>query len=148
MSFVSLKEYIAALNSGNIDTIIKNAYILQDIFDTYYHKTDKNELAAVLNRLIGICVHCKDRGTAELLLDTVERGAGREGTERVDFKPLIGMFEEEKYSDMLWQLVIILGYSLQPDYIEFLNGIETDDDFLKKEIADAVYELNYLKNIL
>lgn len=143
MSLVSLKEYIAALNSGDMDTITENAWILKNIFDTYYYETDRNELATVLNRLIEICVHCKDRETAELLLDTIELGAGRNGTECVDFKPLIGMFEEEKYSDMLWQLVIILGFSLQPDYIEFLNSIETDDDFLKKEIADAVYELKY-----
>ena len=42
-------------------------------------------------------------------------------------------------------MVIILGGSLHPGYIDFLNNIETDDEFLKKEISDAVYELKYSK---
>ena len=147
MSIVSLKPYIAALNSENIDTVIENTYYLQDIFDTYYIKTDENEFAEVLSRLIEICVSCGDRETEDQLLDTIEIGAGRDGTERVDFEPLVKMFAKEEYSDRLWQLVIILGFSLQPQYIDFLNGIKTDDDFLKKEIADALTELKYIDSL-
>lgn len=47
MSAVSLKSVINALRSWNRKVIIENIYYLQNIFDTYYVKTDKNELAAV-----------------------------------------------------------------------------------------------------
>lgn len=145
MSIVSLKPYIAALNSGNMDTVIENTYYLRDIFDTYYLKADKNELVSVMNRLIEICVSCGDREVEEQIMDTLESGAGRNGIQNVDFTPLVKMFENEKYYDRLWHLVIILGSSLQPEYIEFLNGIEIDDAFLQKEIDDAIYELKYSK---
>lgn len=55
------------------------------------------------------------------------------------------MFDSRKYSDRFWYIVIILGGSLQRGYIDFLNSIEIDDEFLKKEISDAVYELKYSK---
>lgn len=47
MSAISLKGVINALRSRNRKVIIENNYYLQNIFDTYYVKTDKNELAAV-----------------------------------------------------------------------------------------------------
>lgn len=47
MSAVSLKSVINALRSWNRKVIIENIYYLQNIFDTYCVKTDKNELAAV-----------------------------------------------------------------------------------------------------
>lgn len=47
MSAVSLKSVINALCSWNRKVIIENIYYLQNIFDTYYVKTDKNELAVV-----------------------------------------------------------------------------------------------------
>lgn len=145
MSIVSLKPYIAALNSGNMDTVIENTYYLQDIFDTYYLKVDQSELVSVMNRLIEICVSCGNGEIEDQIMDTLELGAGRNGIQNVDFDPLVKMFENEKNYDRLWHLVIILGGSLQPEYIEFLNNIKTNDTFLRKEIDDAVYELKYSK---
>lgn len=145
MSVISLKSVINALRSEDRKVIVENNYYLQNIFDTYYIKADENEFVSVMNRLIEICVSCGDRELEDVIMDTLERGAGRNGIQNVDFEPLVKMFENEKYSDRLWNLVIILGGSLQPGYIDFLNSIETDDEFLKKEINDAVYELKYSK---
>ena len=145
MSLISLENIINALHFWDRGVIIESIDYLQDIFDTYYLKVDETELVSVMNRLIETCVSCGDRKMEEHIMDTLESGAGRNGIQNVNFAPLLKMFENEKYYDRLWHLVIILGGSLQPEYIDFLNGIENDDAFLLKEIDDAIYELKYSK---
>lgn len=136
MSILSLKNIVGALHSGDRRVIIEN---------TYYIEVYENELMSVMNRLIEICVSCGNRVLEDCIMDTLESGAGLSGIQNVNFSPLVKMFDSGKYSDRFWYLVIIIGGSLQIGYIDFLNSIEIDDEFLKKEISDAVYELKYSK---
>lgn len=139
----SINEIIEGLYSEDKAVILKNVWDLVSVFDSYA-KIDKSESA--MNRLIELCTLEQDRDVLEQFLDIIEIGAVSQCAELVDFEPLVKMFAQNEYPDMMWRLVIILGFSCQPKYIDYLNSIETTDSFLLKEIKDAITELEYVKS--
>lgn len=136
------------LKSKDKEMIFEASEQLLNIFDSYY-KWNEQDYITVMNAVILICTLpevYEDKKTFEELMDVLHMGAGKNGTELVNFDPLIDIFANGRHSELFDQLIIILGYSCQPEYIDYLNSIDTDSDFLQKEIKDAVYELTYFKN--
>lgn len=139
---------VILLNSSDKEVLFDVTEIIINTFDSYA-KIEAHENAMLMNSIILKCASPEiqeDRETFEHLLEALEMGVGRrDGTDLVNFEPLIEVFSNGQFSDIFFILVIILGASHQPKYIDYLSAIETDDSSLKKEIDDAVFELKYSK---
>ena len=144
---IEIENYIANLNSSDKEVLFDVTEQIIDLFDSY-DKIDAHEFMMLMNSIILKCTSREiqeDRETFEHLLDALERGVGRTGSNLVNFEPLIEVFNNGQFSDIFDVLVIILGFSLQPKYIDYLSAIETNDSSLKKEINDAIFELKHSK---
>lgn len=148
---MEIKDFITDLQSSDKDVLFDVTEQIINLFDSYA-KIDEHEYVMLMNSIILKCTACEiqeDRETFEHLLDALERGLTRvvhqDGVNVVNFEPLIEVFSNGQFSDIFDILVIILGYSLQPKYIDYLSTIETNDSSLKKEINDAIFELKYSK---
>ena len=142
---MTTEEIINNLRSQEKDLIYKALYCLDNIFDSYYQFNEQTFMT-IMDSMISLCISpeiYEDRELFEELLGVLESSSGHNGIDKVNFDPLVELFGEKQFSDHLWRLVIILGFSLQPKYINFLESIITDDNFLKKEIADAIFELKH-----
>lgn len=141
----SIKEIIDGLYSENKSVILQNAWSLESVFDSYA-KIEENEFVTAMNRIIELCILEQDRNLLEQFLDILETGTVFQCSKLIDFEPLIKLFEKSENMDILWRLVIILGFSCQPQYIDYLNHIRTDDSVLLKEIKEAIWELEYINS--
>ncbi len=144
---MKIVDFIADLQSVDKEVIFDVTERIINRFDSYA-KIDENEFIMLMNAIILKCTSNKiqeDREVFEHLLDALEMGVGRSGTAQVNFELLIEVFNNEEYTDIFDRLVIILGFSLQPKYVEYLSKINTNDSVLKKEINEAIFELNNSK---
>ena len=144
---MKIVDFIADLQSADKDVIFDVTERIINRFDSY-DKIDEHEFIMLMNAIILKCISNKiqeDRAVFEHLLDALEMGVGRSGTAQVNFEPLIEIFNNKEYTDIFDRLVIILGFSLQPKYVEYLSKINTNDSVLKKEINEAIFELNNSK---
>ena len=143
------ERIISSLQSREKGVICEALDCLDNVFDSY-SRLDEQTFTTIMNSIISLCVSpeiYEDSDLFEKLLDTLEAGAGHQMSSCVNFDPLVGLFEKEQFSDKMWHLAIILGYSYQPKYIDYLKNIETDDSVLRKEIDDAILELEHAKKI-
>lgn len=146
-AIIFMEDIVEKLKSDDKEVIFEAAEILNNIFDSYY-KWNEQDYIAVMNAVILKCTLPEineDRKIFEKLLDVLEIGGGKIITDSVNYDPLIEVFNNERNFDIFDQLVIILGFSYQPKYIDYLNSIKTDSSFLQKEINDAIFELKYFK---
>lgn len=144
---MKIVDFIADLQSADKDVIFDVTERIINRFDSY-DKIDEHEFIMLMNAIILKCtsnIIQEDREVFEHLLDALEMGVGRSGTAQVNFEPLIEIFNNEEHTDIFDRLVIILGFSLQPKYVEYLSKINTNDSVLKKEIDEAIFELNHSK---
>ena len=142
-----MENILNKLKSNDKEMIFEAAELLLNIFDSYY-EWDAQDYITVMNAVVLKCTLPEINENREIfdeLLDVLEIGAGKNGISSVNFEPLIDVFNNGQHSDLFERLVIILGFSLQPKYIDYLNSIDTDDSFVKKEINDAIFELKYSK---
>ena len=137
MSINDIKE---KLKSGNKKIIFDiNAYV-QTLFDSYYN-INEDDFIIIMNLLVELCVKFRyDRDFVFQLLETLEMGAGRQGTNHVIFEPLVELLHENDI-DYLWRVIIILGFSCQSKFVKVLQDIKTNDCFIKKKISEAICEL-------
>ena len=143
------ERVINSLRSREKDVIYETLDYLDNVFNSY-SKYDEHTFAAIMNRVISLCVSpeiYEDKELFEELLNILEDGAGHQMSSSVNFEPLVELFEKEQFSDNMWHLAIILGFSYQPRYIDYLKSIVTVDRVLQKEVDDAILELEYVKKI-
>lgn len=137
MSINDIKE---KLKSGNKKIIFDITAYIQTLFDSYYN-INEDDFIIIMNLLVELCVKFRyDRDLVFQLLETLEIGVGRQGTEHVIFEPLVELLNENDI-DYLWRVIIILGFSCQSKFVKVLQDIKTNDCFIKKEICEAIYEL-------
>ena len=143
------ERIISSLQSHEKDVICEALNCLDNDFISYY-QFDEQTFVTIMDSIISLCVSPEiyaDSDLFEELLDVLEAGAGHQMSSCVNFDPLVELFEREQFSDKMWHLAIILGYSYQPKYIDYLNSITTDDSVLRKEIDDAILELEHAKKL-
>lgn len=143
------ERIICSLQSHEKDVICEALNCLDNDF-TSYRQFDEQTFVTIMDSIISLCVSpeiYEDRELFEELLNILEAGTGHQISSNINFEPLVELFEREQFSAKLWQLAIILGFSYQPKYIDYLKSIETDDSVLQKEINDAILELEHVKKI-
>lgn len=137
---VSIDDIKEKLKFGNPKIIFDINEYVQTLFDSYY-SINEDDFVIIMNLLVNLCIRFKyDRDLTLQLLETLEIGVGRQGTNHVKFEPLVELLNDNDI-DYLWRVIIILGFSCQSQYIKVLQDIKTNDSFIKKEISDAIYEL-------
>lgn len=148
---MGIENFIVDFNSSDKEALFDVTEQIKNLFASYA-KIDEHEYVMLMNSIVLKCTSREiqeNREIFENLLDALERGLTRvvhqDGVNVVNFEPLIEVFSNGQFSDIFDILVIILGYSLQPKYIDYLSTIETNDSSLKKEINDAIFELKYSK---
>ena len=143
------ERIISSLQSHEKDVICEALNCLDNDFISYY-QFDEQTFVTIMDSIISLCVSPEIYADSDFLgelLDILEAGTGHQISSFINFEPLIGLFENEQFSAKMWHLAIILGFSYQPKYIDYLKSIETDDSVLQKEINDAILELEHVKKI-
>ena len=136
-------------NEKDKDKLYETLNCLQETFVSYY-KFNERDFVKIMNSVVLLCTSheiYEDKALFEELLDTLEVGVTSQRASSVNFDPLVELFKNEQFSDNMWILTIILGFSYQPKYIDYLKNIETDDSVLQKEIEDAILELEQVKKL-
>ena len=91
---VSIDDIKEKLKFGNPKIIFDINEYVQTLFDSYY-SINEDDFVIIMNLLVNLCIRFKyDRDLTLQLLETLEIGVGRQGTNHVKFEPLVELLND------------------------------------------------------